>query len=408
MRRLAAIFFALAFFCSAANAEDRVDVSASYFVEPAPGQTLHVFHPQVTGNIDLHRTISLQLGYDADVVSGATPRVYGAPMDAISSATKFSDVRHAVHAGLEGRIGPTTLDAGYTYAQENDYRSHAINASAKVDLWGKNTTFRLDYAHNFDSVCNADNRGAMPLERRALDSSLGCFNPSTVGIVTEPLAIDSYAASWTQVFSPIVLGELAVGFQVLDGFQSNPYRRVRLFSDTVEAQESEPLLRQRVSVQGRVRIALRKIKASLGLLGRAYWDTWGIKSGTAEGSWEQYLGSPHFLLRVRGRFYQQSRAFFYRDSGEVASYDAVGPVGQYFTGDREMSPFRNWLVGVKFSYLKSADERGKIWRAFEAIDLNAKVDLIKYDALTPHPPNEARDAGIVNAIIAQLSVSLRW
>src|SRR5581483_797991 len=300
-----------ALFCGAAFAEDRVDASLSYFVEPAPRETLHVFHPQVNANVDLHRAISVQVSYDADVVSGATPRTYGTPMDAISSATKFSDVRHAFHGGVEGRIGPTTLSAGYTYAFENDYRSHAIDASARVDLWGKNTTFRLDYSHNFDSVCNADNRGVQPLERQALTTSTGCFNSGTKGILTEPLAIDGYAASWTQVLTPIVLTELSVGFQVLDGFQSNPYRRVRLFSGTVEAQESEPLLRQRFSVQARVRVAIRKLRAAVGASGRAYWDSWGVKSGTAEVSWEQYM-APQWLLRVRGRFYQQGRALFYR------------------------------------------------------------------------------------------------
>jgi len=396
-----------ALFCGAAFAEDRVDASLSYFVEPAPRETLHVFHPQVNANVDLHRAISVQVSYDADVVSGATPRTYGTPMDAISSATKFSDVRHAFHGGVEGRIGPTTLSAGYTYAFENDYRSHAIDASARVDLWGKNTTFRLDYSHNFDSVCNADNRGVQPLERQALTTSTGCFNSGTKGILTEPLAIDGYAASWTQVLTPIVLTELSVGFQVLDGFQSNPYRRVRLFSGTVEAQESEPLLRQRFSVQARVRVAIRKLRAAVGASGRAYWDSWGVKSGTAEVSWEQYM-APQWLLRVRGRFYQQGRALFYRDAGEALSYDAVGPVGQYFTGDRELSPFRDYLAGFKISYLKTADERGKFWRFFEGLDVNVKLDLIKYDAITPHPPNEARSNSVIGALISQLSASLRW
>src|SRR6185369_2127926 len=197
----------------------------------------------------------------------------GNPVDAISSATNFSDYRHAFHGGLEARVGRSTLEVGYTYAFENDYRSHAIDASARVDLWGKNTTFKLGYSHNFDSVCNADNRGAMPLERRALATSNGCFNAKTVGVIEEPLAIDSYYAAWGQVISPIILSEVSASFQALDGFQSNPYRRVRLFSGTVDAQESEPLLRQRVAVQARLRIALKKLKAAVGGEARFYWDT---------------------------------------------------------------------------------------------------------------------------------------
>jgi hypothetical protein len=315
-------------------------------------------------------------------------------MDAISSATHFSDVRHAFHGGVELRVGPTTLDAGYTYAFENDYRSHEVDASARVDLWGKNTTFRLDYSHNFDSVCDVDNRGADPLNRRALDTSVGCFS-GNMGLVTEPLAIDSYAGSWTQVLTPILVSELSVGFQALDGFQSNPYRRVRLFFGTVEAQESEPLLRQRVAVMGRMHLAIKKLHASAAGSARYYWDTWGVNSATVELDWEQYF-LPQLLVRLRGRFYQQGRALFYRDAGEAQSYDSVGPRGQYFTGDRELS------------HLKSADERGKILRAFEGIDLNAKVDLISYQPLTPHPPNEDRSRSVIGALLVQAGASLKW
>lgn len=404
MRRLAVVILALAAAAGAARAEDKVEVKAEYFSEPAHKQGLDVFHPALGVNVDAHRDFSLDFGYEADVVSGATPRTYGA-MDAISSATRFTDTRHSFHGGAELRLGPTAIDAGYTYGFENDYRSHAIDASARVDLWGKNTTFALGYAHNFDATCDVDNRSAMPTERRSLGSSKGCFG-KTVGLISEPLAIDSYSASWTQVLTPILLSDLSVGLQVLDGFQSNPYRRVRLFG-TIEAQESEPLLRQRVAVQARLRLAVTRARAAIGFLGRFYWDTWGVKSGTAEVSWDEWV-HPQLLMRLRGRFYQQTRALFYRDAGETLSYEAVGPVGQYFTGDRELSPFRDYLVGFKAAWVRNADERGKVLRWFEQMDLNAKIDLIDYQPLTPLPPNQPRDVGLVNALIAELGLALRW
>ncbi|HEY2743469.1 MAG TPA: DUF3570 domain-containing protein [Polyangia bacterium] len=404
--RIAKLLAAAALLMAAATAraDDKVELKAEYFTEPAKVQGLHVFHPAVGVNVDAHRDFSLNFGYEADVVTGATPRVYGA-MDAISSATKFSDTRHSFHGGAELRLGPAAVDAGYTYSFENDYRSHAVDISSKVDLWGKNTTFKLGYAHNFDSVCDVDNKGAMVTERRSLGSSQGCFK-GIVGLVEEPLAIDSYAASWTQVLTPFLLTDLSVGFQVLDGFQSNPYRRVRLFG-SVEAQESEPLLRQRVSIQGRLRLAMPRAKGAIGVLGRFYYDTWGIKSGTAEISWDEWI-LPQLLFRVRGRFYQQGRALFYRDAGEALSYEAVGPVGQYFTGDRELSPFRDYLVGFKVAWVRNADERGKVWRVFEQLDLNIKIDLIDYQPLTPLPPNQPRDVGLVNALIAEIGLALRW
>jgi hypothetical protein len=399
------VILALSLSAAAARGENRWDTTTSYFVEPGRGQQLHVIHPQTTLTVDAHRVIGFRIGYDVDIVSGATPRIYGAAPDAISSATSFSDYRHSFHAATEVRAGPTTVGAGYTFSFENDYRSHSVDAGAKVDLWGKNTTFRLGYSHNFDSVCNVDNSGAQPLERRALAGSQGCFDPGTRGLTTEPLAIDSYYAAWTQVLSPILWTDLSMSFQAIDGFQSNPYRRVRLFQGTVDAQESHPTLRQRVAVQAQARLAIKKLRAALGAIARFYWDTWDVKSGTVEVTWDMYLSS-RWLIRLRGRFYQQSRALFYRDAGESLSYESVGPVGQYFTGDREMSPFRNWLAGFKLTYARSAGEKGKLAKAFEAMDLSLRLDLMIYDPLTPLPPNDARNREAIDAMIAQGTLTL--
>jgi hypothetical protein len=387
-----------------ARADNHGDVKLTYFVEPAAGQTVHVIRPQADASVDV-RGVSIRLGYDADVVTGATPRTYG-KVDAISSATPFSDVRHAFHAGLSYPIRAVTLGAGYSYAFERDYRSHVVEASAQVDLLRRNTTFALSYSHNFDTVCNADNRGLPPLERIALDNADRCFT-GAVGLVDEALAIDSYQASWTQVVTRALLFQLTAGLEVLDGFQSNPYRRVRLFDGAAEAQEAEPLLRQRASVQLRVKWMLPKIQTVLAGLGRFYWDTWDIRSVTAEAELSRYVGE-RWLVRLRGRFYQQSRAFFYRDAGEALSYESVGPVGQYFTGDRELSPFRDFLVGAKVSYIRSAQGRGRLARVFTDVDLNLKAEAIKYQALTPLPPNAERAQGILSALVLQLGANMHF
>ena len=56
---------------------------------------LSVVHPQADVEI-AGETASLQLGYSADVVSGATASVFS--VDAVTSATKFDDVRHEAAA----------------------------------------------------------------------------------------------------------------------------------------------------------------------------------------------------------------------------------------------------------------------------------------------------------------------
>ncbi len=389
-----------------AHAENKTELNLNYFIEPSKSQRLNIVIPQFSVSADVHPNVSLNLGYDADIVSGATPRIYGAQMDAITSATHFSDVRHAPHAGIQLRPGPVTLDAGYTFSTENDYRSHQLNVGAKVDLWGKNTTVAMNYSHNWDEVCNVDNTGATPLERRALTTSEGCFSHGK-GLVLDSVTVDSYALSLSQVLHPRVAADLTASFEVIQGFQSNPYRLVSLFNGSVEAQEASPNLRQRVALQARLHVAVPNVKGAVMALGRFYTDTWGVRSFTAELDWQQYL-LPQLLLRLRGRFYEQGRAVFYRDAGESLSYDSVGPVGQYFTGDRELSPFRDYLLGVKLSYLKFANEKGKIARVFQSLDLHLKAEGMKYETLTPLPPNAARANGPINAIITQIGIALLW
>ena len=321
-----------------------------------------------------HRDFSLNFGYDADIVTGATPRTYGGAPDAVSAATPFSDNRHAFHGGAELRLGPTAVAAGYTFGFENDYRSHAHRRRRARSTCGARTPPSASATRTTSTACaTSTTRAPCRLERRALSYLDGCFNKTAVGLTDEALAIDSYAASWTQVLTPILLSDVSVGFQVLDGFQSNPYRRVRLFNGTVEAQESEPLSAPARRRAGRAapggRARARRPSASWGASTRHL----GRQVGHRRAHLGEYV-DPQLLLRVRGRFYQQSRAVFYRDAGETLSYESVGPVGQYFTGDRELSPFRDYLAGFKMPG-SQAPTRTARWALFEPLDLNVKVGL---------------------------------
>ena len=58
--------------------------------------------------------------------------------------------------------------------------------------------------------------------------------------------------------------------------------------------------------------------------------------------------------------------------------------------------------------LEYADEKGKLGKVFESLDVNVKADLIHYEALTPLPPNFARTDVAIGALILQLGLVLRW
>src|SRR5206468_962804 len=109
-------------------------------------------------------------------------------------------------------------------------------------------------SHAFDSVCDLDQPGVALTLRQPLDTSRGCF-VGVAGLTEESLGIDTLEATLTQTLSKKIIGAISGTYQHLDGFQSNPYRRVRLFGGLEQPQESHPRLRDRGAVTARLRRA---------------------------------------------------------------------------------------------------------------------------------------------------------
>src|SRR5262245_3536311 len=183
-----------------------------------------VLHPQADLSGDAGSSLHLSAGYSADIVSGATPAIFGPSKgpDAITSATKFTDTRHAAHAAFDYVSGTVGLSVGYDYATEHDYRSNAVSVGARGDLFDRNLSLGLNYTHNFDQVCDANNKDVMtPLERRPLSTSAHCFQSDQTDVVTQSLDIDSFEPTLTWTASPRLLVQAGGTIQLLDGFQSN-------------------------------------------------------------------------------------------------------------------------------------------------------------------------------------------
>ncbi|ACY14938.1 DUF3570 domain-containing protein [Haliangium ochraceum] len=359
-----------------AHAEDRADVTTTYYQEQRRGGLggLTVIHPQADLSVDLGETTTVSAGYSADVVSGATPAVY--QVDAVSAATTFEDVRHEGHLslGFAGSRSRLSLTAGT--AVERDYASLIIGGSGSVDLPGKNTTFALSYTHNFDQVCDKENGLLTPLERLALEGSDPCEKQAilvedTPGMtVWRSLDIDTLQATLTQNLSPRAVLQVGAFGQVLRGFQSNPYRRVRI--GDLLPQESVPSNRGRAALMLRVNRFIPAVRGALHVMGRGYSDTWGVDGVAAEMGYSQYFGRS-LLVRFRGRFSYQQAATFYKDA---FYYETESTAGAFFTGDRELGQVSNILGGVKLAYVKEAEEGQAVWGVFDSLQLNLKGEAM--------------------------------
>jgi hypothetical protein len=365
----------------AAFADDRAEVSTSLFAEKRDGSKggLTVVHPQADFGIDLGRFVTLDAAYAADAVSGATSVIYQA--DAISSATTFSDTRQegTLGFGLHGRR--SRLDVSATVGTERDYLSHQVGGSASVDLPGRNTTIALGYSHSFDQVCDKDNGMLSPQETKALTGADPCDKRSAVFGKDRPgttlwrdLTIDTTQVTLTQNLTPTMNLQVAGFGQVLEGFQSNPYRRVRIGQNS--PQEHIPSTRDRWSLSARLNRFLPKLHSAVHVDARFYDDTWGVIGGDVELGYSQYVGKT-LLLKFHARIYQQTAASFFKDA---FYYQTESTAGEYFTGDRELSPVRNAMLGGKLTLITLGGDK-PVWGLFDKLQLNVKADILLLDVL---------------------------
>jgi hypothetical protein len=390
-RALVAAFALLGAATAAPRAEAQLvdfNTTHSVFYESPSRTKMFVYTPG--GNIQVSPTdwLDVRAGWEADVVSGASIAVKAGPAyqathpaaDVVTAAS-VHDLRNLARGGFTLRKDIVSLTAGYAYSTEHDYRSSSFNVAARTDTYDKNSQFEIAYARNFDSVCDrvqaSDTSNVAP-HLVALEDSTGCFTSSNLR-TTRSIAIDSFQGGWTQTWTPTLATQLIYSAEIQNGFLSNPYRAV-IIGEGLKAQEHHPGNRARDSIAARMHLYIRPLKAALRLGVRGYYDTWDIKSFTGEAEFEKHFGEA-FRATVRGRFYKQSGAIFWSD--DYTGGDApLGPRGQYWSGDREISPFWSWMIGARAIYTIVPKER--LLGIISSLKFSIAGDMMvfHYDAFT--------------------------
>jgi len=371
-RVIAIALVALLGLASTVDADGVVSTTNTLFLEYGGPLRMSVFTPGVSGRVDLGDNVAIVAGWDADIVSGASVAVVDAPastIDALSTAS-VTDLRNVGKARLEFRDETTTLRLGYQYGTESDYRSHAFDVSARTELFERNTAFEITYARGFDSVCDLNQpRAQNAVDRQRLDTSDGCFDSGATR-ATRDVSLQTFQGSWSQAWAPVFSTQVSFTAQLVDGFQSNPYRAVWLGRSS--AQEHHPDFRARYAVGLGMRLWLKPLKAAVQVDLRGYRDTWDVQSVTGEVAWDQTIGGG-LRLRVRGRYYQQTSATFFSDDY------ARQPRGEYFTGDRELSAMSSVTVGGRIAWAVPANDEGDVLGFLSSFSLIGKFDYMIYD-----------------------------
>jgi hypothetical protein len=353
------------------------DLATSVYLEPSKTSKLTVINPSVALEAHIAGAVDIEAGYEADIVSGATESLKGgrlSTVDIVSSATTFDDTRHVASGGMRIRRESTELGLGYSYGTESDYRSHAISVTAGTTFLQKNTELTLSYARGFDQVCTtafADSDD--PSARSPLDSSDGCFTQAENRSARD-VSFDNFQAGWTQAWNPVLVTQLVWSAGLQHGFLENPYRAVVIAPSGDQALENHPDNRARTALALRGRLYVRQLETAFSLGVRLYRDTWKVFGQDYELAAERYLFGG-LRIQLRGRYYTQSEALFYSDD-YTGGEPVDGPNGQYWTGDRELSPLRNLQYGGRVLFTKRGASGARFLGAFLGLSASASFDVI--------------------------------
>jgi len=351
---------------------------ATVFLEPSKTSKLLVINPNAELSVTPIDWLELHAGYEADIVSGATESLKGgrlSPVDIVSSATDFKDTRHQVTGGFGLTRDSTKLSATYAFGTESDYHSHAFSVQSGTTFLQKNTELTLAYGRGFDRVCTtgfADSDG--PSVRRELDSSKGCFTKA-VDRASRKVDLDNFQVGWTQTWTPVLATQLVLYGALQHGFLENPYRAVVIAPAGDQALENHPDNRLRMAVAARGKYYLRPLRMALSAGARLYRDTWDILGQTYELEAERYVW-PDLRVMVHGRYYTQTEALFWSDD-YTGGEPQDGPRGQYWTGDRELSPLSSYLLGGRFIFKKTAEQQKKFGNFLRTFETSFSFDLMK-------------------------------
>jgi hypothetical protein len=292
----------------------QVDARGNYYWE----RSTRVVAPQFSAAIEAPNGVRVRGSYLLDAITSASV-ASGALVD-----RRFTEVRHdlSLGGGYEFDLGDAALELGVDgrFSLEPDYVSRAGTLSGTLWLNERATGLQFSGTHLVDDV------------KTVTRGPSGPSGASNEGTLTSTVL----GAAWIQALSPVA--SLTVGYELglLSGFLQNPYRSVSLGAAPLP--EKHPGDRARHTGYARLEYFVPATGTALHGLFRLYGDSWDIYAITPEARIYQRI-SDDFMIRLRYRFYTQTKAFFQKDDYSAAS--------AYYTADPKMTRFNNQLLGAQ-------------------------------------------------------------
>lgn len=319
--------------------EDRADLMYHAY----KGGGVEISGPSLLVLKKIGQDVAVTGNYYVDSVSSAS-------IDVVTSgASKYSEKRTEVSAGVQYLHGDSSMSLSYTNSNENDYQANTAGFDVSMDMFGNMTTVTLGYARSWDTVEN-----------------------NTDPTFSEDVDRQSYQVGISQVITQDMLME--VNFETItdEGYLNNPYRSVRyLDPSSQDGYSFEPEVYPRTRTSNA--LAIRSsyylpYRAAVSGEYRFFDDSWGISAHNISVAYTHPLESG-WILQGNLRYYRQSSADFYSDLFPRANAQ------NFMSRDKEMSSFHSQSVGFTLAY----DLLANGWHFIDRGSINLAYEHIWYD-----------------------------
>jgi hypothetical protein len=272
------------------------------------GGGVNAYGPALLVRKSIADKVSIGASYYLDAVSNAS-------IDVVTTASKYRETRHEYGLSADYVYRDSTISISGSTSREPDYTASAASIDLAQEVFGGMSTVSLGFSRGADDVRKKNS----------------------------PEFADSakhwrYRLGLTQILTPRWIASANLEVLADEGFLGSPYRVARVFGAAVP--ERTPRTRSARAIKLRL----------LGDLGsrdaihadyRYYYDTWAIRSHTAEIGYSRYVGGS-WLAEGFLRYYTQGKASFYSDNAAVET--------TYVSRNRQLGSYSNVGGGGRVSY----------------------------------------------------------
>lgn len=309
-----------------------VETRGNYYWE----RSTRVYAPAVHGELASPDGVRISVDYLVDAITSASVAA------GVNADIRFTEIRHDVGAGVGyefslGEDAKLLSTVRLRWSEEPDYTSRALSLSNQLALNDRATVLTLNGNFLFDDV----RQRVMGGPRMGIYDVGDRANMKQDDAWDVDFTVASATVGLTQTLSPTLLLDVGYDFAHLDGYQNNVYRQVPVAG--TPRPENHPLTRTRHALYARLAWFVPATNTSLQALMRGYVDTWDIAAITPEARLYQEIAGVA-QLRLRYRYYSQTRAYFYQADTTQYAADEV-----FVTADPKMSAFRSHLAGAQLT-----------------------------------------------------------